>query len=173
MRGKVARTSVTQAVKEAWWLVNWVEWTTTAADVRLTRTSPEVTTQSAGAPRHLLLSSYLASHPTVVFQHQWMRVGLQLHLSSSTCSFCYSPRHSPSATLTSQVKTPLHSATYISFIKLEILKILTIHQHRRRSHILRRGTCPSTFESGGQEGAQRVTTTGHCNYKIRCITHLA
>jgi len=110
MRGKVARTSVTQAVNEAWWLVNWVEWTTTAADVRLTRTSPEVTTQSAGAPRHLLLSSYLASHPTVVFQHKWMRVGLQLHLSSSTCSFCYSPRHSPSATLTSQVKTPLHSA---------------------------------------------------------------
>ena len=42
--------------------------------------------------------------------------------------------------------------------------------HRRGSHILRRGTCPSTFESGG---AQRVTATGHCSYKIPCIILLA
>ena len=35
--------------------------------------------------------------------------------------------------------------------------------HRRQSHIRRRGTCPSTFESGwGARGAQRVTATGHC-----------
>jgi len=40
------------------------------------------------------------------------------------------------------------------------------YYHRRRNHIARRGTCPSTFQSGGQEGHRVRAPVNAQRYKL-------